>query len=546
MKEDEVVLKNKPFFISFFIILLTISIGNSATYCTETVYNSSRLIINDYNIPVFFQVSFEGNATTFTTSNPSISELSEGFILAQGESKKISFITELPFEGYYELNLVIEDSKGSSKTLTYDFSVENCHTISVDFIKEDDYCFMQEGGYSFTVENTGEYNETLNLLLNQSVKTFNLSKGEVKVFNYSFTPGNFNNKLVSLSINNSYINHFSVHELIVNNCESVDYEINEVSFCEGMRKSHEFIIMNEGVNNDTYELNSNSESVILERSEVFIPSGEEELIHFNIVSQCGDEGYEFTSFDLKSVLTGEELTIPVIYEISDCFDYNIGVSEDFTDYCEGDDKLIRVSVENTGIKPNNYTSIIKLGSENKTTHYLLEPSEEEIIELNYSNIPEESLELFFQTIDDSICPVIKSFDRIVQVKDYKECYSGSMFLQSYFYDNNTELTISNNGTRVNTYNISLLAYNEVDNSTLSLESGESETYNLNDLIKIREEYGVDSFKVELKGAGIHLASNTTYYPNQIQGMIITSAKRVSFYLGVIMLLLIVYVFIRKE
>jgi len=92
----------------------------------------------------------------------------------------------------------------------------------------------------------------------------------------------------------------------------------------------------------------------------------------------------------------------------------------------------------------------------------------------------------------------------------------------------------------------LSALNEIDNSTIKLNPGDSITFVLNDLMIIHENFNVDEFMVSMAGKGISMAGNVTYYSNNVVGMVVQAGSSAAFILGVSLVLLLSYLFLRKK
>ncbi|PJA22806.1 hypothetical protein COX58_01140 [archaeon CG_4_10_14_0_2_um_filter_Archaea_38_6] len=527
---------------SLFIILLlsSFSIVHALSECSESVFRDNINIVNNYDSTVYYDVSIEGNAGIFTElKTPS------NFFLQKGELSVLSFETFLPFTGNYNLNIVISDSKGSEKTYYYPFSVENCHHANISVSAGNHYCLNEAGSYSVNVENNGQYDELLNIEVNNDLFSANISKGSSENFDLFFTPKGLNDNKISVKVWNSLINESVNAKLNVTNCDSFNYEINDFKICEGLLKEHFFILENTGAHFDNYTVSTNSEYLKLGVKSAGLNPGEEISVPVNVTTLCDDTGLKVRGITVNSALAGEKI-IPVSYEVLNCDSQKVTVYTSSNDYCEEDNAGVIVNVHNTGVKDNAYNTFLKWSYDNKSNYLVLMPDESVNITLNLANISGSDLSLYFKSESINVCNDKALVDDNFAVKNFGECYSGELIVPDFFFNNNTKVTIVNNGSRINEYFVQLSALNEIDNSTIKLNPGDSITFVLNDLMIIHENFNVDEFMVSMAGKGISMAGNVTYYSNNVVGMVVQAGSSAAFILGVSLVLLLSYLFLRKK
>ena len=224
-------------FLFLIFLLFVISTAYALDYCSEETYVDSLSIVNDYGSTVYYTISTSGNAAIFTSIDSETS-----FFLNNGESKTINFQTDLPFEGNYELNIKIENSKGSQTTYNYDFNVMNCHSIAAEIITNESYCLNGGAEYLLIINNTGNYSETININSGEDNFIEHLFKGESKNYTLSYLPENIADNRITLSIENNYVFFNENYEFNIRNCDKTSYSINDIGMCESSTTIHEFVL----------------------------------------------------------------------------------------------------------------------------------------------------------------------------------------------------------------------------------------------------------------------------------------------------------------
>ncbi|MBN1923514.1 MAG: hypothetical protein JW791_02005 [Nanoarchaeota archaeon] len=531
----------KRFLFYFFITIFLVSAANAATVCSETYFKDSVTIYNNMGSPVYYEISAGGKAAIFTSILGDTS-----FFLSNGESKKISFETYLPFKGVYDLNIIVDNSKTGKTSYHYDFNVTNCHlfNVSVNDLQES-YCTNGGINYTLNIENTGIYEESINVNSGRFSFTAIVSPGEVKQYPLTFYEEDVNDNRLQILAENEFYSDYKEYVLNISDCDFMGYEVSDIELCEGDMKTHSLKITNEGVHTDFY--NVSTKSKVLELNDTFfvLNPGQSKIIRFNITTSCEDKGYKITSLLVKSSLLGEVI-VPVNYNVLNCYDQNVWINEDFNNVCEGDAKNVTFTIENTGVKKNSYDAFFLFGETNLSRYYEVDAGRKVNITLSGVDLPAGDLTAYLLSVSTDSCSLTKEDSATLHVKPYGECYNGFLELQPSFFDNNTKVTVHNNGTRQNTYTMHVFAYNEIDNMSFTLDAGQSSTFTLTPLMLIHKEYGVESFQVVMEGNNAYGKANTTYYDNGVTGLIMRTATNASLITGFTLFLIIVYAFVKKE
>lgn len=520
---------------TLFLLFLLFNVGFAIDKCSGQHYADTISITNNQGSPVFYELNVEGNSAIFT-------QLSEyEFFLIAGESKTIDFETNLPFTGDYTLQITVEASIGGDTSYTYDFNVSNCHNIEVLPIFSQEYCSYSTSEYEFNVTNTGIYNETLLVNSDNQELTITIMPDETKNMNFTFftepmTP-------VTMEIQNNDINFSDNYIPNIVGCDSFDYTlIEESSLCEGSVLEKQITITNTGIHNDSYIITPSSPIIQLNNDSFLLGINESKIITITIPTEYGESGIRNENLLIDSELNGE-VTVSIGYEILNCFDQTISLLTNLTEYCEHDNETMIANLKNNGLLNNTYNATLSFGQENISNVYELNSGEDINITLELIDLVPGIYLLEFISNNDIL---YNTFSYEIEVSDFSKCYSGTMIVEEQFYDENTIITLGNNGTRTNNYNISISAYNEIDNSSITLEAGEIINLRMNNLLQIHNEYGVESFMITMSGMGINSTQNTTFYDNRITGMIVESGANAVALIGVTLLISIVYLFIRKK
>jgi len=142
------------------------------------------------------------------------------------------------------------------------------------------------------------------------------------------------------------------------------------------------------------------------------------------------------------------------------------------------------------------------------------------------------------------CEKSKMISDNLTVKQFNECYSGKIDIWEIF-NKDSKVKITNNGSRANNYNLSLFNYSVIENMNFSLKPHESIEYQLNNLDLIMEDYGISSFSINLAGKGINL-TKSTHYTDSITGMVALAAKEYYPFIGLALLAILSFIFVKKN
>ncbi len=529
-------MKRSLFF--FYLFVFAISIGFSTDICAYEHKQYSFTVVNDYGSVVYYEVKGEGDGLIFTDFKE------QDFFLQPGESKEIRFDLFVPFSGRYDLSITITNSKGDTVVHNYEINSLNCHTVDVRLVGDNEFCLGVEKPYTIELNNSGNYVESFDLIVGDYNHSFTLDVGEAKNITLQFMPTSFNNNSIRVLIKGEYIDKAVNLNFNVRDCDSFSYSSSPFHMCEGSTVKKFFTIRNDGVRNDTYYIYTNDSSIEFEPRLISLMPGESRDIVYSIESSCNDYGQRYAIFYIDSNLSGTQ-AVPISYTIDNCYDYSV----DFVFpeiVCQYDTSLIKATVTNKGSKELNFNGVLQVNSLNTSDSFVLYPGMSKNITLVLENVTDYYLNIVFNGSADGRCLSNSLMYKEIVVKRYPECYSAELYVQPRFFDDHTVVRVKNTGLRKNDYVLRLLAYNEVDNKSFSLYPGSERTFILDNLVEIHDEYNISEFTILLEGKGTHLSGTTTYYNNNLIGMIVGNSTEFSFYIGLVVLAVLFVAILRKK
>ncbi len=529
-------MKRSLFF--FYLFVLVISTGFSIDICTYEHKQYSFTIVNDYNSIVYYEAKGEGNGVVFTNFND------QDFFLQPGESKEIKFDLFVPFSGKYDLSIVVSNSKGDTLVHNYEINSRNCHSIDVSLVGNKEFCIGVEKPYTIQLNNSGEFAESFDLTVGEYTHSYTLDVGEVKNITLQFKPNSFDDNSVKVIIKGDYIDSSKTLNFEVRDCDKFSYSSSPFHICEGSSSKKFFTIRNDGVRNDTYYIYTNDSSIEFEPRTISLMPGESRQIVYTIKTNCNEYGQKYAVFYVDSALEGKQ-TIPISYTVDNCYDYSVDLVVPDT-ICQYDDSLIKATITNTGARELNFKGLLRVNDLNSSESFVLYPNMSKNVTIVLENVTDYYLNIVFNGSVDESCLSDSLIYKEVVVKRYSECYNAELYVQPRFFDDHTVVKVKNTGIRENDYVLRLIAYNEIDNKSFSLYPGSERTFILDNLVEIHDKYNISEFTILLDGKGTHLSGTTTYYNNNIVGMIVGKSAELSFYVGVVLLFVLFIAILRKK
>ncbi len=527
-------------FLTLFFLFFIINAVFSQEICTTSTDTDTIIITNHHTKSARYEISMDGSLAKFT-------ELShESFFLEPGESKVITLEFSFPFQKNYELNLnVIKNGAEIVYEKEYEYTAEECHELDAEIIQENEFCTLDENNYSIKVMNGDEYEETFNLTVNNHTRKVTLDKNESRIINYTYFAEDVDEDEIVVNMENLYINKNLVFNLNITNCDNYLLEgVNNHYVCEGISYEKNFTIKNTGKHKDTYYFSTKYENIELKDDAVSLEPNQTMNIYYNINSGCGELGMHLEGIRISSDNTDDEKFFKINYDNSNCFDMSVEL-QPLNDFCERDNKSFIIIVKNNGTVNNDYYAMIEAGDESLNKTFMLVPGEEKELRIILYNISKEEIKLNISANDYSPCPNKFSQEKSISVQSFEKCYSAYWDSPEIFYDNKLLMKVKNNGTRLNNYTLSILYYNEIDNNTFSLKPDETKNFRIKYLYNMSREYNITSFRMRLTGHGVNKTRIIEYSSQRITGLVIQTLKRASYFTGVLLLLLIIYFFIKK-
>jgi len=522
-----------------FLFFLGIAFGEQ--HCIDDSFGSGIVITNTYSGVEYYKVSYAATpGAVLSLSEP----LGDGFFLMPGEQKIIDYSIRLPFPGNYSLSFTIVDSKAKTEVRTSNYEVYDCHSVDAKITSTDtNYCLRQVFPYKVLINNTGKYEENLSVMINSDPFNLNLMPGEAKEYDLEFYPSSLNENKVIVSVSGANITSIAEKSFNLRNCDTTAVIVENLKACPGQAVSSTISLSNLGFSQDAYQVINSSSNIIINPAVFTVGAKEEAVIPFMLMPGCGEIGLKSGEVNIYSLNSGL-IKVKISYEALNCFDFEIIESNTFSGYCEGDSNAANFTIKNKGLMADSYMGILKYGDEEKTINLYLEPKESATINIteyfNYSGNSKAELAV----LSNNFCEKTESFIEEFVVEKYSECYNAKLEVQEYFRGY-SRVRITNNGSKNNTYTLSVFNSSEISNMSFSLMPKQSRDYQLNNLDDIMKDYGISVFSVNLKGLGVDLTEETSYSAS-ITGMVILAAKEYYSYVGLVFLATLIALFAKNN
>ncbi|MBU2634287.1 MAG: hypothetical protein KJ674_03510 [Nanoarchaeota archaeon] len=483
----------------------------------------------------YFDVNIDGSAGAWATVVPN------SFVLNNNGRTIYTYVTPNSnvIPGNYNLDLIVSNEQ-ETKTETFDVIVNNCHGIQVSGDLTKEVCSCDLDVYSYTIINTGSYEELLNVVVDGSAKDFvtlsqdslQLNQGESKIIyayvdvpcnvegDYDFTVKLENDKLVSSFDSN----------LKVNGC--FDFDLNTdrdyVNFCEHSIDGVEVYIKNLGQNSNDFSINALGPLwANVDRNKVSINSLQEESVNLIFNPDYGVKGVFDIIIEVESDFGEVKKVKEVIADVKQCHGVVLDILESKGTICAGLDNNYEIKVKNIGefekeFKIETSEEWAKL-SENLIN---LDADEEEIIDLEISPsldlMGEYNVYIRANTLDSSL---VESEDKIeVNVVSNEDCYMPEIKVDNLDVNKDSSATlpivIENRGNEIADYNIIISgdgsSFSQINPANINgLEPGKSEVVYL--YVAPSLEINKGSYKLNIGVMKDEVILNNKYIDINVKG-----------------------------
>ncbi len=341
---------------------------------TNSVCPTHTILIQDIvtstvNAP--YSVTITGPAASFTTAVP------PGFYLEAGQSQTVFLYITPPsstMPNTYELIVTIE-SQGTSKQVTHDIIVENCHSTSLTASpKTIEICSCDETDVILTLENQGEYLEEYELSAEGFASSWiTLSSDEIdllpdssidltahiqvpcgKAGDYEITFNVESKNSIAEASDNVLIKVYPCYDFIIST-EKTLYEV-----CEKNDIIIPVSIKNLGTQDNTYKINFDSPNwASIDMKEISINKGESNSFNINAAPPLRTTGQFTLELEIMSingkVIKKEEITIDSIK----CYDFSISIEEEEEIICNGLSTTYAIDLKNYGKFDATYSIVLE-------------------------------------------------------------------------------------------------------------------------------------------------------------------------------------------
>ena len=470
----------------------------------------------------------EGTASSFSTIIPSSFETAV---------EKPVFVYITPNSKIqpdsYNLNLKIKDSS-SEKIVPLKITVKNCNTFEVSGELSKEVCSCNSQTYEYTIRNTGMYKETYSISVNGNAKSLvELDKKEVTI-----DPGK-SSKIVATvktACNDKGTKDFTLkieskankavasvdNSIKINSCFDYTATVSKesVSICEHTQQEVSISIDNTADTSNDYTLKVTGPTwANLDKEKLSVNSKNKGIANLILTPDYGVEG----DFDIKLGIESKSGNVNkeniIKVNVRKCNSISLEATNPSETVCQSTVKNIPLKIKNTGeidktlqlSENSDWASIeeeIAIGSsEDKEVQLKLSPESTtptgkytvivKAESLDESNIAEE-ISLEVQVID-----VEKCYKPSIETKDKIEVLKENIVT--------SDITVENKGEEKADYEVSVTGtaseFIQINPSTITLESKQSEVMQIYIAPTIRTELGTYFATISVKGKGSSISDN---------------------------------------
>ncbi len=458
--------------------------------CLYSSFNDEFLLKNTAAYPQVFQIE-----VTSPRAQLGVSELT----ILPGEEMVVPVVFSASCSdsvGTEVYDLIIRSTTGDEKTITRALSVFECQTINATlFSNKNTSSICSEVSYSLKLSNPSTFTEDYLIGPLNNVEFFDVSgysvsllPGQISVLNFSFTPacdisGDIENTF-RVEANKSKLEAELSHNLFIEpGYDFVVFGADDLNLCRFERLSQEYIITNNGLTNNTYDLSlkNNPRFVSLNESIITLEPGESSSV--SLLFEPELKVKDSYSFDLVAHASVGDVQVvkSINLSFSNCFDVEFGiVSPSNMDVCAGEQSL-DVLIKNNGLFEENFTLKTNTKSAMFSDDFItLEPGEEKIVDLIISS-HNFSGEILFVVEAHSTRDLLKywSDSIVLDIVSSRDCskifFPKKYFVYSRIYEENVSLTVKNIGVEGDYFDIAYKGsdFLQLVNRSVFIPAGES-------------------------------------------------------------------------
>lgn len=389
--------------------------------------------------------------------------------------------------GTYIVDLKVTGPESDEKR--FNIVVDQCHTFDFEVTPEENSSIAcEENTYNIYVKNTGKFTDEF---------VFDIDGLNDAWADYPRSPivliagEEYNSNLVVKSTCDAEADKYPFKLNIANtqtnidDSENLNYEIidftpfthtfnAEVNTCSEEAESRTFYIRNASAYSDEYTLSLDApEYVSLSTNNLTLASDETKEVVLSIYST--EPSIDVTTITLTSKKYNRDYNIKVEVNVEDCYNHELELASSRTEYCIGNN-IQEYVLTNTGTKESTMALTVS-GIDAEEKQYTLESGEDREIVLNFNEV-EEGTKNISVTADSGYNK--RTIDYNIS---FENCYGTNLDASALDVCLGTEMTkeitIENNGTRDQEYELSINAdWIELSDDDLDIDSKESETIEL--------------------------------------------------------------------
>jgi len=333
------------------------SSGIKVNSCSETG--------NDYNFTIK-NISTVNDEYTLAISDSSVLSLSQSKVLLKPqESATITLsIKEVSVQKANPILKVTSLAYEETYSQSFELNIENCYELDLDKISNMEESCFNSTEHLFTLKNLGskDVNAYVSVegIESQGRYIFVGAKAN-RDFYLTFDPASVGDKNVVVTAKMDYASASEEFSFEVMNCYDMQVTVPIVNVCPESTSSDYVVFKNNGVRDQTVNININASWVSFEKNKVIVPAGKEVKVKFAMnVPSVVDSKYllKLISYSpgldgniVKAVLREEDISREmsvVMNDLNKCYSFEANYTTQYLDIncCQG--KTVDLNITNTG------------------------------------------------------------------------------------------------------------------------------------------------------------------------------------------------------
>ncbi len=339
----------------------------------ETTFTGKSIEINscsevgkEYNLYIK-NVSSVDDEYTLTISDPSILSLSKTRVsLKAGEVAELTMtIKAAQVQTLYPQLKITSKAYAADYNQSFKLAVEDCQNVYLERITNSTQSCFEPSDHLFRLRNNGSETVTAKISVSgveAEGAEYTVEAGKFKDFYLNFNSKTTGIKKVTITAQTQYASSKLEFDFEVMNCYDLKVVVPKVSACPEAVVRDKLIFKNDGVRDQTVNINlEQAPWVTFDSAKVIVPAGQEVEVYFTAnVPSVVDQLYllKLISYSpgldndiVKAVLREQDISTNMYFELYDknaCYSYEAKYTSSHLDIncCQG--KVVDLNITNTG------------------------------------------------------------------------------------------------------------------------------------------------------------------------------------------------------